>query len=264
MGWDRKHGAGLALVMAGVALSAQAPTDEAFLAKARAAYYSEPREGMARFRASLVPDWRQLLQEQKLTPEMLDKAVARLQAIRFTLVLDARGVPTIQHETLNPTSAQEAEALKQIYEGMEQMVTGFFQTWAVFMVSPPLPDPGTAVQIERVGAWQVVRYREGDDTRIEVTLGQDFAASEVRVLAKTFTSTIHPSFVKSPKGLVLTGYEATYRSGQAGESTNLAVTLQNQQLNGCTLPGRLDLRGEYGNALFHVVVTFADGQVDRK
>lgn len=262
MGAGRSWVAGLLWVSAGWSQTAPPSAPDAFLAKVRAAYYSETRERMDRFTAALAPDWTALLKDQSLTPAARAEALGRLNAIQFALALDRRGTPVITHRAPATADPQQSAAMKQIYDGMEQMISGFFQTWIIFMIQPPVPQAGTPYHLETTGPWQILSYNEGG-TKVEVTLGQDLAAAEVRVVNKDFTSSIHPSFEKTAKGLVLVGYQATYRSTQASEETDLDVKIQNQDVDGCTLPRVLDLGGTYGRAPFHVLVTFSDGHVTK-
>jgi hypothetical protein len=247
------------VVCAGLVLSAQQPDQALFLKKARLAYYSLATERMDTFQATLVPNWRQVLEEGKVSPEALAPAVEKLKAIQFSLTLDRQGGAKITHTTPATENDQVAAAFKQIYDGMEQATTGFFQTWTVFMINPPLPEPGTPFRLETLGAWHILTYDEGA-TRIETTLGQDFAVSAMKIITKNFNSTINPSFARTPKGLVLVGYQATYRSPAAGDATDLTVAIDNQEVNGLTVPRKMDLRGTYGGTPFHMEVAFTGGR----
>jgi hypothetical protein len=243
-------------------LAAQQPDHAAFLKKARQAYYSLAAERMNQFQATMVPNWRLLLEEQKVAPENLGPATEKLSAIQFKLTVDRQGGATITHNTVSAENEQVSAGLKQIYAGMEQMTTGFFQTWCVFMVNPPLPEPGTSFRLDESGAWYTLTYDEGA-TKVETTLGKDFAVTAMKIVTKDFISTINPTFARTPKGFVLVGYQATYRSGSAADATDLTVVLENQEVDGLTVPRKMDLRGTYGSSPFHVEVSFTGGRAAR-
>lgn len=243
------------LFCAGMALSAQQVDHADFLQKARHAYYSLSAERMSQFQSSLAPNWRLLLEEQKLAPDVVSRAEEKLNSIRFTLTVDRQGVATITHTTVSAENDQVATGLKQVYDGMEQMTTGFFQTWCAFMVTPPLPSATTPFHLDQMGAWYTLTYQDGA-AKVETTLGKDFAVSAMKVVTKDFNSTITPTFSRGPKGFVLVGYQATYRTTTASEATDLKVLIQNQDADGFTLPSKMDLRGTYGSIPFHVEVSF--------
>lgn len=243
--------------------AAKAVDKAALLKEARKAYYSLSRERMDHFRCTLVPDWKMVLQDQKIDPEVQERAIASLNDIRFTLTVDRHGVASVTHTSPAAENEQKAAALRQIYDGMEQMTVGFFQTWSVFMVDPPLPEADTPFRLEELGAWHILRYEEAGGARIETTLARDFSVSATKVVTGDFQSTITPSFARTAKGYVLVGYQATYRTAAAAEATDLTVTIENQEVGGLTLPRKMDLGGSYGGKPFHVVVSFVDGSAAR-
>jgi hypothetical protein len=243
-------------------LAAQQPDHAAFLKKARQAYYSLATARMNQFQATMVPNWRLLLEERKVSPENLGPATDKLNAIQFKLTVDRQGAATITHNTVSAENEQASAGLKQIYAGMEQMTTGFFQTWCVFMVNPPLPEPGTSFRLDELGAWYTLTYDEGT-AKVETTLGKDFAVTAMKIVTKDFVSTINPTFAGTTNGFVLAGYQATYRSGSAADATDLNVTLENQDVDGLTVPRKMDVRGTYGSNPFHIEVTFLGGHTTR-
>lgn len=252
----------IGLLCAGLTLAAQQPDQTAFLTRARQAYYSLAAERMDRFQATLVPNWRLLLEEGKTPPESIGPATEKLSDIRFNLTVDRKGTATISHNTVAAENDQVAAGLKQIYNGMEQMTTGFFETWCVFMVNPPLPELGKPFHLDELGAWHILTYEDGP-AKVETTLGTDFAVNSMKVVSKEFISTINPTFSRTDKGFILTSYQATYRSTAAGEATDLKVTIENQELDGLTLPKKMDLRGTYGGSPFHIEVSFMSGHATR-
>lgn len=246
----------------GVVLAGQQVDQTELLKKARLGYYSLSRERMDRFQCTLVPNWKLLLEELKVAPEVVDRAVEKLKAIQFTLTVDRHGAAAITHTTVAADNDQMAAGLKQVYSGMEEMTSGFFQTWSVFMVHPPLPDANTPSRLEELGIWYLITYMDGA-SKVETTVGKDFAVSAMKVVNKDFHSTINPLFSKTPKGFVLVGYQAAYRGASAAEATDLNVALENQELDGFTLPKKMDLRGSYGSTPFHVEVSFLGGRVTK-
>jgi hypothetical protein len=259
MGPIRFRRLGMGMVAMGTILAAQQAGQDAFLKKARQAYYSLSDERMERFQCTLIPNWKLLLEEAKVAPEALGPAVEKLKAIQFTLTLDRQGAATITHTSVAADNAKQAEGLKQVYSGMEQMVEGFFQTWSTFMVKKPLPEPKAPFHLEELGVWYILTYDEGA-SKIETTLEKSFAVSTLKAVNKDFQSTISPRFAKTARGLVMVGYQGIYRSASAGEATDLTVAIENQDLDGFTLPKKMDLRGTYGTSPFHVEVAFVGGR----
>ena len=155
-------------------------------------------------------------------------------------------------------------ALAQIYGGMEQMTSGFFDTWTMFVLSPPFPALASEYRLETVGPQYRLSYREGSAADVVTVMDRDFAISDLRVTTPEFFSTIQPSFTKTPKGFLLSGYDAHYQSKKAEETTNLKVRIDYQEVERVQMLRKLDLSGTYGGTPFAVLLTFSDCQVTKK
>jgi len=258
------------MLLCGVALSslasAQAPPDQrSLLSQARQSYYGLHNEGLTAFQCTIKPDWNALLADQrKQDPAATDQAVATLSQLLFTVSLSKDGKVTFTHNDLTGQSQQMMAALAQIYGGMEQMTSGFFDTWTMFVLSPPFPGLASEYRMEAVGPQYRLSYREQPSADVVTIMDHDFAISDLRVTTPEFFSTIQPSFTKTAKGLLLNGYEAHYKSNKAEETTNLKVRIGYQEVERVQMLSKLDLSGTYGGAPFAVLLTFSNCQVTKK
>ena len=237
--------------------SAQKPDKVETLKKARQSYYSLKDQGLTEFQCTMAPNWAFLLSDQrKNDPAGIDAAVQKLQALHFGLTLGLDGSAKVTHNELTAENDQVANGLKQVYSGMEQMATGFFQTWSAYTISPAFPDAGTPFELNSAGSDYVISYKEGS-ADVTTTMGQDYAISSMRVKTAEFDSTIKPQFKKIPQGLLLSGYQALYRGATPAEATDLSVTIDYQEINGLQFPQEISLSGSYGASPFKVKVNFS-------
>ncbi|MBZ5524054.1 MAG: hypothetical protein LAP21_17600 [Acidobacteriia bacterium] len=228
----------------------------AVLEKARASYYSLKNEGMAGFQCDMTPNWAALLEEQRKTnPEGIDAAIVRLKQLHFSVTVGADGAAKVTHNEITADNEKMAEGLKQIYSGMEQMTTGFFQTWSVFVVSPPLPELATPFELEN-GADYSLSYKDGA-TDVVTLMGRDFAVKALQVTAQEFVSILKPRFSKTPKGYLMTAYDADYEGAGGKDKTELQVAIDYQPVEGLQVPKTLNLKGSYNGSPFQVEVAFS-------
>jgi len=258
------------LIIAGLTLttlwaSAQdLPNKKALLGKAHQSYYNLHHEGLSGMECSLTPNWESMLKDvRKQDPNAADNAIKTLNQLHFVTSLAADDSVKLTHNELTGQSDQMMSALKQIYGGMEQMATGFFDTWKVFMLQPPFPEVNSKYQLESAGSKYKLIYKEGT-TNVVTNMGRDFAITDMQITTPQFNSVIKPSFSKTPKGLRLTAYEATYQSGKAEETTFLKVFVDYQDVDGLSVPQKLNLSGTYGTQPFNIELTFSGCQVTRK
>lgn len=246
--------------------SAQAqpvPDRKALLQKARDSYYSLRREGLESFRCNVTPDWGRLLQkERESDPEAAANAIRTLQQLRFIVTLGGDDAVTMTHNELKGQSKQMADALAQIYDGMEQMATGFFDTWKLFVLNTPFPAVNSDYRFDAMGAAYRLSYREAK-TDVVTMLDKALAITDVRVNAPEFRSSIQPGFAATAKGYLLVSYNADYRSSKPEETTQLKARIANSPVAGMQLVRQLHLEGLYGGDRFAVDLAFSNCTVTK-
>lgn len=232
--------------------------------QARAAYYNLRNQGFVQFHARIAPNWDPILEPMRSTapPGAIENATKLLAGLHFTMSLDNANKVKVTHSAdVKAPNSEAAKGFDQIFDGMEQAVKGFFDTWTPFMLTSMFPQVDGHYQVEDLGDKYRVTYKE-DDTDIVLTMGRDFALSEARITTAQFDSAIWPEFTSTPKGYVLSGYKAHYQS--ATETTKLAIKIENQQVNELQLPGRLSIKAMYNGNPYVIELAFADYQVEKK
>jgi hypothetical protein len=264
----RRVGAGFAgLCLLCLASSANAaPADKKdVLKQAHDSYYSLKSQGLADFQCNMTPNWDALLADTRKTdPQAADRAIGTLKQLQFTVSLGTTGSAKVTHTTVTPENADMAKGLDQIYGGMEQMVSGFFDTWSPFMITSPFPDTDTVYDLADQGDQWSLSYKEGANTDVVTTMSKKLVIRELTVTTPQFFSTIRPQFSNNAQGLLLAGYDADYRGQTPSENTRLKVAIAYQTVNGFQLPQTLKLSGTYGGAAFQVEVTFYGCQARRQ
>jgi len=241
------------------------PDPKAVLAKARAAYYNLSSRGYKQYRFQARPDWATMLGDQaKSNPAGYDAAMALFSKLRFDVLVDANGNAKISHNDVDAPNEQTRAGLTQVYSGMDQMLTGFFQTWTPFMIETPFSNVGTDLSIEAVGAKYRVRWVESGTTKVDILADQAFAVTEMKVTTPAFDSVIRPVFDRGPGGLVLASYEAEYREKAPAPPIRIVVLIKNQPVQGLLVPSNLDLTAWVGDNKTHILMAFTEASLDKK
>jgi hypothetical protein len=243
---------------------AQNPEKKEILRQARRSYYQLRDEGLVEFQCSVTPNWDALLEDvRKSDPAGADRAVKTLSQLHFTVNLGKDGKVQITHNDLPGESKEMMAALHQIYGGMEQMTSGFFDTWSLFMLNPPFPAVDSEYQLDDLGGQYRLSYKEGT-ADVVTSMSKDFAISEMKVTTAVFASSIRPQLTKTSKGLLFSGYEADYQSSDPGETTHLSVQIDYQEVSGLQLLRKLGLSGTYGGSPFQIEVKFSGCQAKKR
>lgn len=226
------------------------------LTQAPAAYYNLHRLGFAGATCQIHEDWAQTLKDVPPGPGR-DNALAVLNQIRFELVIDAAGAGRATMTSAKPSDPKMAEAFQQIDDGMKQAVSGFFDTWQLFVVGSPFPAAGTPVDDQTNGQGRRLRYKDGGSD-VTTDVGRGDLITRMHVHSSTFDSTIDPSFVADPDGLLLNGYVADYVEPGGAAKTHLNVALVYQSIGALKLPAQLQLDGAYAGAPFAMRLSLTD------
>ena len=240
------------------------PNPRQIITEARQTYYNLPAQGMAGFQCRVMPNWETLLGDgRKENPDGVDRAINLLKQLRFVVTLGEDGKVKLTHNELAGQNKETNDGLAQIYGGMEQMTSGFYDTWSLFVINSPLPLPDSKFQLQAGGPLYLLAYTEGT-AEVATTLTKDFVISEMKVTTPEFDSVIHPEFVRTPKGFLLSAYTASYESKNPGEATHLRVLIDYQEIDGVQMLRKLGLSGSYGGSQFAIDLAFSDCQVTKK
>lgn len=214
--------------------------------KARAAYYNLKSRGLAGFEANVQPNWKLVLKDQyAANAPGADAAVKILNGIKFTASLDSAGALKVTHEaTIAAPNEKAAAGLTQVFGGMEQALTGFFDTWSPFMLFSPFPESNGSFRLQDVDGQYRIFYKE-DGVDIVTAMTKDFYISETKTSTAEFTSSLKPKFKKIPQGLILVGYDADYEGTGGTDVTKLSVIVEYQEIDGLQLLTKLNLAGSF-------------------
>lgn len=230
--------------------------------RSRDAYYSLRTQGLDEFRATIKPNWALVLKDQlKADPAKGEAALKLLNGLHFFMLLDKDGKVTVTHQTdTEPANEQQRQGFNQIYSGMDQAITGFFTTWSVFMLEPPLPAVNSDFHLEDLGVQYRISYKDGASDVI-TTMGKDMIVTEVKVNSPEFISSIRPQLTRSAKGFVLTGYSADYKPTSGTGVVKLDLKIENEAVSGLQLPASLVLDSVLDGEPTHIELAFSEHQV---
>jgi hypothetical protein len=238
---------------------------EALLAKARAAYIGLSARGFRGYRFVARPDWSVSLAElAKSDPAGYEAALKLLTQIRFDVRVGAHGQSQVTHTVVDAPNEGATQGLNQIYQGVEQALNGFFQTWGPFVVQRPVPAAGVPCKVVDLGAQYQFSWEETGEVRVELRTDRAFAISVMKIASPAFDAVIQPTFDRTAQGLVLTGYEGDFKPKGDGAAMNLKIRITNQVLEGLPVPGGLDATVQIQGRTDRMVLGFSELKVEPK
>lgn len=242
-----------------------APDPEGVLRQARLAYVNLAGKGFNRYRFVATPDWAAMLAElAKSNPAGYDAAMKLFAKVRFEVLVGAQGDAQVSHNVVDTPNQESTAGMNQVYSGMEQILTGFFQTWTPFMLQTPFPPVGHAVKVEDAGSHYRMAWEEEGNTRVQLLMDKTFAITEMKVNSPAFDSTIRPVFEKQAGQFVLASYDAEYLAKANASSMRLKVLIKNKTLQGLPLPAALDLNVWNSGNKQQILMAFSEMTLEKK
>ena len=234
------------------------------ISQARHGYYDLTKEGLSDFQCSVTPNWDALLaEERKNDAAGADAAVKILSQIHFTAKFGQDGKVQLTHNSVTPENAQQADAFSKAFTGMEQITSGIFDIWKLFMLNPPFPSVDSQYQLEARGPEYRLSYKEGD-VDIVTTMSRDFVITDRKETAPDFDRTIQPKLTKTPKGFLFTAYDDSYQTKNPEETTLSKVLFDYQEVDGLQIIQKVNLSGSRGGSPVAVELAFSDCKVTKK
>lgn len=236
----------------------------ALLEKARASYYSLQKEGLSDFTCSLAPDWSKMLEGvRESNPEEAERRLKIFQQIHFQVKALILGMVDVKHSYSGEEHPELADNFQHIYHGIEQMVSGFFDTWKGFVMVPFLPETSVDFNIQKKGAQYRLTYSEGD-TAVVTLLDPNLVITSTHITSSEFDSTIKPQFTKVDGGLLLSGYDGTYVGRSPASKAVIRVRIDSQVVDGFQLPHKVAVSGSDDGSKFAIDLYFTDCHATRR
>jgi hypothetical protein len=254
------------LMVCGLAAMAQSQSAVADRKKviddARHAYYSLRIAGLDEFRANVKPNWELVLKDQmKTDPAGAQAGLKLLNGLHFSMLLGQNDKITVTHHTdTEPSNEQQRKGFDDIYSGMDQAINGFFTTWELFMLNSPFPSVNSDYKLEDLGTQYRLSYKDGDSDVVTM-MGKNLIITDIKVNSADFASSVRPQFMHTPKGFVLTGYDADYKPTSGPGVVKLTLKIDHKPLSGLQLPVGLVLDSVMDGAPTHMELAFSDYEV---
>jgi len=225
---------------ASVDAGAHPVADQGVIDQARSAYYNLQSKGFKGFTATVEPNWKVILADTG-TKENLKV----FRAVRFSMVVAADGTVVVRHELgANATKPNLQPFVTKIGYDVEHLISGFLNTWRIFMVNSPFPET-EQIKIETPGTEYRLFFSMQSGEVTIMTTG-DFLITEWSLSGSTGKRTIKPRFQKTVDGFLLTGYQSVFEPTNAGIKTTLDFNIEYQDVGGMKLPHKVRFSGMHG------------------
>jgi hypothetical protein len=211
-------------------------TDAKLAATVRAHYYNLVANGFESMSCSVAFD----LTTVPLLPPATDDPVRQLvERAKFTLAIDDKGRPTVQHSYPADATEAQKQAASQVTGLMTSFVNGLFLTWPSKGLQGPIPAFDSEIEsaISTNSGYKFsLSSQEGTAT---VFLDKNFLVTEI--VSGHDKIHEHPTYEPTPEGLVFVGNDASDESNP-DSPVKIKYELDTTVINGLHVPASARLR----------------------
>ena len=218
-------------------------------------YYSLRAHGFQELHCQVSMDWDSMYAGLETDADGRE-LLPILKKVQYQVVVGPTGASNVSHLSDSALSGDEmATRFRQSIDGFDQVLTGFFRTWAQFAIEPLLPKVGSDYEMEDLGA----RYRmtQGDPSgKVTLEMNHDLVLDHMGISTEKVNGSVDPIYTPSKNGLMLTGYKADLETN--GETQHLVVEITNQAVDGFQVPQVVSARVRTPTGIITIPLTFAN------
>jgi hypothetical protein len=184
-------------------LLAQDKDPRARLTAAHALYYTPTATGLKSFHCDAAIDWKSMLTRLSGVDIPDDNpALKFLQTVHLSVDDELRGNGSLVWTSERDAPQDKAAAIKQIQDGLKTSVSGFFQTWNVYMNGSMVPIPDSTLAITNAGDG-VHLSGTSDGSSFDEDFDKNMLLTEVRVVNPSMKVLATPTYASTPDGLLV-------------------------------------------------------------
>lgn len=193
----------VALCLVCTTVLGQDKDSRARLTAAHALYYTPTATGLKSFHCDAAIDWKSMLTRLSGVDIPDDNpALKFLQTVHLSVDDELKGNGALGWTSESDAPHDKAAAIKQIQDGLKTSVSGFFQTWNVYMNGNMVPIPDSAVNVTRAGEG-IHLSGMSDGSSFDEDFDKNMLLTEVRVVNPNMKVLARPTYASTPDGLLV-------------------------------------------------------------
>jgi hypothetical protein len=217
------------LLCACLSVAAFAADVSQVIKNARDSYYTLKSQGLKTFKCDAQPDWQKILEKIDMHPvSATDPRLKKLAGLHYAVAVDEQGQATVTPYMVNGGPIDPS--MDQMVSGMQQMLSGFYQTWTAMVITNPFPETYDGLKLRQEG--DNFRVLVNDPTGTEILLDKNYTVTEMKMKLNDSTVLMFPKFDKTAKGFLLTSIDSDINNGQQ----KVTLTIQYQEMQGLQMP----------------------------
>jgi hypothetical protein len=241
-GMTRKRKYGFLFVLVCLSCSSLFSQDDAARSRlfaAHAQYYTPTASGLKSFHCDASIDWKAMLSRFSGTDVPDDNPfLTYLYTIHLAVSDDLRGKGSLDWTTTVAPPAGKEEPARQIREGLQTSVAGFFQSWNAYMNGSMVPLPDSTITIKTVETGFHLSGMSGD-LKLDEDFDKNMLLTQVKVVGADLKVLATPSYVTTPDGLVVSAVTSQVNQPPTAPLTEVTFHIEYAKVDSFQIPSHV-------------------------
>jgi hypothetical protein len=222
-----------------VSLLAQDKEARNRLVEAHAQYYTPTTSGLKSFHCDASIDWKAMLSRFSGSDVADDNpALKFLQTVHLAVNDDLRGKGGLEWTTDVEPPAERKAGLGRMQDGMQTMVSGFFQTWNAYMNGAMVPYPDSTVTVTNSGEG-VHLSGTSKDTSFDEDYDKNMLLTQTLVASPLLTVLAKPTYARTEDGLVLSSVASMIHQPPTAPETETTFRVEYAKVDSYQIPSHV-------------------------
>lgn len=207
------------------------------LSTARAMYYTPTAQGLKSFQCEAAIDWKALLTRIGGAEIPDDNPVLKyLQTVHLSVVDQLRGSGSMEWTETEAPPVGKEQAVKQMRDGLQTMMGGFFQSWNAYMNGTMVPFPDQSFEVTTTARGIHLHAASA-------SLDEDFDENMLLTQAVVDTSELKvvalPTFVRTDDGLVVSSVVSHVNQPPSAPPVEVTFRVEYTAVDSFQIPSRV-------------------------
>jgi hypothetical protein len=202
-------------------------------------YYTPTASGLRSFRCEAIIDWKAMLTRFGGAEISEDNPTFKyLQGVRLSVVDQLNGKGSIEWTDTNVPPEGKEQAVKQIRDGLQTMMGGFFQSWNAYMNGSMVPFPDNSVTVKRAGDG-IHLHGTATNTQFDEDFDKDMLLTQVVVETTEMKVVAIPIYVRTNDGLVISGVTSKINQPPSAPQVEVTFRVEYAQVDSFHIPSHI-------------------------
>jgi hypothetical protein len=202
----------------------KAASDRLFAAHAQ--YYTPTANGLKSFHCEATIDWKALLTRFSGAEILEDNPMLKyLQTVHLSVVDQLKGKGSMEWSDTGVPPEGKEERVKQMRDGLQIMMSGFFQSWNAYMNGSMVPFPDRSVEVTTTEAG-IHLHGTSTNTKFDEDFDKDMLLIQVLVDTPEMKVVAVPTYVRTDDGLVVSAVASQVNQPPSAPPTEVTFHME--------------------------------------